>query len=301
MDAGSFVIALLTAAGAAAGPPALGALPDATAPTRCIAAPEEERFGSARPGTDVGLGTGQDTDTGSSALPEELVEELTDIITRAGVESATRQDTAAGSSALAEELAQELADVVAESDDPTSQRLAAALAAAGFEASATGRSRQETAASRSDDGGRADRSGRAGEDRLGDDRVGQDRVGQDRVGGDDQLDRGRRDDDQSRRTGDDRLEDNRLDDNRLDDNRLDQDADQQGCGARGRQQDAETGADNEDRASTAGGGRSSALDDVLSSQAAERERPGSDRSGSAAGRGGSGIAEALERGERAAG
>ncbi|TWF75938.1 hypothetical protein FHX44_111825 [Pseudonocardia hierapolitana] len=309
MDAGSFVIALLTAAGAAAGPAPLGALQDTTAPAaRCIAAPDEERLGSARP--DAGLSSQPGTGTGSSALPDELVEELADIITRASLDSATRQDSATRedsvtrqdsatvSSALAEELAQELADVVAESDDPTSRRLAAALAAAGFEASAAVGSRQETAASRSDDNGLDDRSGRADQgrlddrtgqadqDRLGDDRLEDSRLDQDRADSDDGLDRGRRDDARNQPGSDDRLADDRLgQDEQLD------------CDGGAQQQDAAA----EDRESTAGGAnRSGDLEDVLSSQAGERERAGSERSGTPAGRGGSGIADALERGERTA-
>jgi hypothetical protein len=300
MDAGSFVIALLTAAGAAAGPAPLGALQDTAAPAaRCIAAPDEERLGSARPDADTGLSSRPDPGTGSSGLPDELVEELADIITRASLDSATRQDSAnrqdsagrqdsaTASSALAEELAQELADVVAESDDPTSRRLAAALAAAGFEASATAGSRQETAASRSDDNGLDDRSGRADQDRLGEDRVDDSRLDQDRVNGDDGLDRGRQDNGQNQRNSDDRLADDQL----ARDDQLD-------CDGRAQQQDATA----DDREPTGGGAdRSSDLEDVLSSQAADRERAGSERSDSSAGRGGSGIADALERGERTAG
>src|SRR5688500_6111345 len=104
MDAGSFVIALLTAAGAAAGPAALGAPPDASAPAaRCIAAPEEERSD-----TDVGLGGQRDTGSGSSGLPDELIDDLADVVagngTGGGTGSGTgsRQDTSTGSSALAE-------------------------------------------------------------------------------------------------------------------------------------------------------------------------------------------------------
>ena len=176
MDAGSLVIALLTAAGAAAGPAALGGLPDATASTsRCIAAPDEERSGSAR----------------SDA--EALAQRRTDVGLDAERDSGrdTGQDTGAnpgtGSAALAEELALELADVVAGSDDPTSRRLAAALAAAGFEPSAdqaAGSRQQDTAASRSGESEQAgrldDRSGRQN-DQLGDDRLRDDQLRDDRL------------------------------------------------------------------------------------------------------------------------
>ncbi|MHA6621482.1 hypothetical protein [Pseudonocardia sp. DLS-67] len=233
MDAGSFVIALLTAAGAAAGPAALGTPPEATAATtRCIAAPGEERSGTAdmgrqRAGTDVGLDSGRDPSTSSSAL--------------------------------AEELAQELADVVAESDDATSRRLAAALAAAGFEAGATGSGRQTTAA-RTDGG-------------MLDDRVGDDRLDRNRTGAEDRLDR--------ERGGADRLDRN-------------QDEDGPGCADRGRQQAADV---EDERSGASGANRSSDLEDVLSSRDSTR----SSRSSAPVERGGSGIASALERGERTAG
>lgn len=233
MDAGSFVIAVLTAAGAAAGPATLpaAALPEVTAATaRCIAAPGEGRsaaedLGRQRADTDVGLDSGRDTSTSSSAL--------------------------------AEELAQELADVVAESDDPTSRRLAAALAAAGFEASVTGSGRQTTAA-RTDGGMLDDRSGRSGQDRLGDDEL-----DRNRMGAADRLDRN-------------------------------QDEDAPGCADRGRQRAADL---EDDGATASGANRSSDLEDVLSSQGSAR----SGRSGAPVERGGSGIAAALERGERTAG
>jgi hypothetical protein len=242
MDAGSFVIALLTAAGAAAGPAALGTLPDATAPTaRCIAAPGEERssaedLGRQRADTDVGLDTGR--------------------------------ATGASSSALAEELAQELADVVAESDDPTSRRLAAALAAAGFEASVTAGSGQQTAASRSGDGMLDDRSDRSGQEPLG-----EDRLDRNRMDTDDRIDRNQR--------GADRLD-------------RSQDADVLDCADRGRQQ----ATDVEDEEPPAGRANPpSDLEDVLSS----RDPARSGRSAAPVERGGSGIAAALERGERATG
>ncbi|TQM38216.1 hypothetical protein [Pseudonocardia cypriaca] len=238
MDAGSIVIALLTAAGAAAGPAALGALPDATAPVaRCIAAPDEERSGSAR--SDAGVSAEQRA--GSNA----------------GLEA---RDRTSASSALAEELAQELADVVAESDDATSRRLAAALAAAGFEASAG--SSQETAASRSDDSG---------------------------------LDS---------RLDDSRLDDSRLDDSRLDDSALDRTRLDDRLGERdgrlGRSQgDDDLACDGRGADQDTGANRSSDLEDVLS-RSSERERTGSDRSSSPVEREDSGIAAALERGERTA-
>ena len=193
MDAGSIVIALLTAAGAAAGPAALGALPDATAPVaRCIAAPDEERSGSTRSDAGVSAGQRADSDVGLDA-----------------------RDRASASSALAEELAQELADVVAESDDATSRRLAAALAAAGFEASAG--SRQETAASRSDDSDSRLDDSRLEDSRLEDsaldrtrldDRLGErdGRSGDDRNSGQNAQDDGRQNDDRlGRSQGDDVL------------------------------------------------------------------------------------------------
>lgn len=258
MDAGTFVIALLTAAGAAAGPAALGTLPDATSPTaspvaRCVAAPDERSRGTSdRQRTD--------TDVGS------------------------RQDTGATSSALAQELAQELADVVAESDDATSRRLAAALAAAGFEASAG----QETAASRTEE---PDRENRLDDEQLQDDQVG----GNDRA---DRLD-------------DSRLEDDRLEDSRLDDDRLGRNEADEQLGCDGRAADpgdaSEGGATG--RGDDARSERSGDLEDVLSSlgeERAARERDGgsagrSNRADAAAERGGAGIADALERGDRAAG
>ncbi|GAA5118339.1 hypothetical protein [Pseudonocardia adelaidensis] len=234
MDAGSFVIALLTAAGTAAGPAPLGALPDVTASAaRCIAAPGEDRSGAQAParlraGSDAGLDRGQ--------------------------------DGAAASSALAEELAQELADVVAESDDPTSRRLAAALAAAGFEASVTAGSGQQAAAARTDD-------------RMRDDRMRADALDRNRMGTDDRLDRSRAED----------VPD---------------------CADRGRQQDAgieddglEDGSLEDGRGAASGANRSSDLDDVLSSSGSAR----SGRPSAPVERGGSGIAAALERGERTAG
>jgi hypothetical protein len=253
MDAGSFVIALLTAAGAAAGPAALGTLPDATAPTaRCIAAPGEERSGAdelaeRRADTDVGRDTGQQ-DAGTTSAP------------------------------LAEELAQELADVVADSDDPTSRRLAAALAAAGFEATATAGSSQQTAASRADDGMLDDRSSGSdreplGDDRMGDGRLGDDELDRNRMGTDDQVDRDQR--------GADRLDRN-------------QDEDVLDCADRGRQRP--TGVEDEEPAAS-DANRSSDLEDVLSSRGSAR----SSRSSAPVERGGSGIAAALERGERTAG
>jgi hypothetical protein len=267
MDAGSFVIALLTAAGAAAGPAALGAPPDDTAATaRCIAAPEEELSGSARSGDDVGQRSRPDADTGSPALTREQLEEIIDIF---GPESDrdTGQESRTGSAALAEELAQELADIVAESDDPTSQRLAAALADAGFEPSATGGSRQETAASRSDDEGRGDRSSRSDE-RGGDQR------GDQRGSLDDQL--GQRDEQADDRRGDNRQRDDRS----------------------GRNQDDASACD--EQVADTGANRSSDLEDVLARRS-DRDQGDSDRSGSRAERDAdSGIAAALERGERTA-
>jgi hypothetical protein len=248
MDAGSIVIALLTAAGAAAGPAALGALPDATAPVaRCIAAPDEERSGSARPDAGVAADQRAGSDVGLDA-----------------------RDRASTSSALAEELAQELADVVAESDDATSRRLAAALAAAGFEASAG--SRQETAASRSDDSGLGSRLDDSRLDerdgRLGDDRN-SDQNAQDQRGGNDaDLDRRGRDQQDGGQQNDDRLGRSQGDDDLA-------------CDGRGADQD--TGAN-----------RPSDLEDVLS-RSSDRERAGSPVE-----RDDSGIAAALERGERTA-
>jgi hypothetical protein len=270
MDAGTFVIALLTAAGAAAGPAALGTLPDATSPTaspvaRCVAAPDERSRGTSdRQRTD--------TDVGS------------------------RQDTGASSSALAQELAQELADVVAESDDATSRRLAAALAAAGFEASAG----QETAASRTEEPDRENLD----DEQLQDDRIG----GNDRA---DRLDDNRLDDNRLEdRTGrdqrDDELDDSRFEDSRLDDSRLEDDrlggneADERlGCDGRAADPDDASGGEATGRGDDARSERSSDLEDVLSSLG--EERAARERDGGSAGRGGAGIADALERGDRAAG
>jgi hypothetical protein len=281
MDAGSFVIALLTAAGAAAGPAALGAPPDASAPAaRCIAAPEGERSD-----TDVGLGGQRDTGGGSSGLPDELIDDLADAVVGTGsgrgadTGSDSRQGTSTGSSALAEELAQELADIVAESDDPTSQRLAAALAAAGFEANATGGSGQEAAASRSDDG-LDDRSNRA--DERGDNQRGGNQQGGNQRGSDqrDRLDEqlGQRDD----QVGNDRQRDDQQRDDRL-----------------GRSQDDTSACAEQAAERDTGATRSSDLEDVLSRRS-DRDQGDPDRSGSRAERDDSGIAAALERGERTA-
>lgn len=278
MDAGSFVIALLTAAGAAAGPAALGVPPDASASAaRCIAAPEEELSGSARSDTDVGAGSRSDTGDGSTALPPELIDDLADIVAGAGngrdAREDNRQDTGTGSSALAEELAQELADIVAESDDPTSQRLAAALADAGFEPSATGRSRQETTASRSGDDEPGDRSNRSGD--RGDDQRGTDERGSDQRELDEQL--GQRDDQVDDRRGgsqDDRVQEERS-------------------------QDGASACDEQAAEQDTGTNRSSDLEDVLSRRS-DRDDGDSDRSRSRAERDDSGIAAALERGERTA-
>jgi hypothetical protein len=250
MDAGSIVIALLTAAGAAAGPAALGALPDATAPVaRCIAAPDEERSGSARSDAGVSAEQRADSDVGLDA-----------------------GDRASASSALAEELAQELADVVAESDDATSRRLAAALAAAGFEASAG--SRQETAASRPGDSGLDSGLDDSGLDRTRLDDRNSDQNAQDqRSGNDSDLDRRGRDQQDDGQQNDDRLGRSQGDDALV-------------CDGRGADQD--TGAN-----------RSSDLEDVLS-RSSDGGRAGSDRSSSSAERDDSGIAAALERGERTA-
>lgn len=293
MDAGSFVIALLTAAGAAAGPAALGALPDTTAPAaRCIAPPEErtgsarsraDAFADRRADSDVGLDSRAETGTGSPELTQDQLEEITDIVVGTDSVRGTGQDTNTGSStftdAVAQELARTLADIVAESDDPTSQRIAAALAEAGFEPSGSG---QETAASRTDDTGLddtglGDRSSRADQrdrNRL-DDQLGNDQNEPDRQGGND-------------------LDDNQGSSGRQSDDRLGRDQDEDpACDGQAAEQN--NGTDN------SGADRSSALEDVLSSQADERERAGSERSDSPAGGGGSGIAEALERGERTAG
>jgi hypothetical protein len=244
MDAGSFVIALLTAAGAAAGPAPLDALPDATASAaRCVAAPRDDRSGAQEPAR-LRAGTGVGLDRG--------------------------QDGAVASSALAEELAQELADVVAESDDPTSRRLAAALSAAGFEASATAGAGQQAAAARTDD-------------RIGADRMRDDTLDRNRMGTDDRLDRSRAEDvsncagsgrQQDAGVEDDRGEANRGEDSRLRDDGLE-----------------------DDRGTASDTNRSSDLDDVLSSQGSAR----SGRPSAPVERGGSGIAAALERGERTAG
>jgi hypothetical protein len=290
MDAGSFVIALLTAAGAAAGPAALTAPPDTTGSTaRCIAAPDEERSGSGasarqRADTDVGLDSRQDTGTGSSALSEEFIADLADIV------AGTGRDTSAGSSALAEALAQELADIVAESDDPTSQQLAAALADAGFEP--TG-SRQETAASRSDDSRLDDgpsQSGQRDRNRL-DDQLGQ---GDDDRLSDDQL--GNNQDEQDQR-GDNNLDDERGGTGRQSDDRLDRSQDENlACDGQAAAQDSGT---NDRGPNDSGTTRSSDLEDVLS-RGSDRDRAGSDRSSSPVERDGSGIAAALERGEQTA-
>jgi resuscitation-promoting factor RpfB len=293
MDAGSFVIALLTAAGAAAGPVALTAPPDTTGSTaRCIAAPDEERSGSGasarqRADTDVGLDPRQDTGTGSSALSEEFIADLADIV------AGTGRDTSAGSSALAEALAQELADIAAESDDPTSQRLAAALADAGFEPSG---SRQETAASRSD-GSRLDdgpsQSGQRDRNRL-DDQLGQ--------GDDDRLSDDRLGNDQDEQRGDNDLDGERGGTGRQSDDRLDRSQDENlACDGQAAAQDSGTNDSGTNGSGTNDSGttRSSDLEDVLS-RGSDRDRAGSDRSSSPVERDGSGIAAALERGERTA-
>jgi hypothetical protein len=254
MDAGSFVIALLTAAGAAAGPAAIGALPDATASTaRCITAPDEERSGSARSDAEVLAQRRADSDVGRAD-----------------------RDTNTSSSALAEALAQELADVVADSDDPTFQRLADALAAAGFEPNAD--DRQETTASRSD-GDRRD------DTRLGDSRS-------DRTRLDDQLAErdGRDERDGSGRSGsvDDRRDRDQQSNSQRGDDRL------------GRNQDEERGCDGQGADQGTRANRSGDLEDVLSG-GSDRERGDSRRSSAPVERGGSGIADVLERGERTTG
>jgi len=306
MDAGSMVIALLTAAGAAAGPAALGGLPDATASTsRCIAAPDEERSGRARSDaealaqrrTDVGLDAERDggRDTGRD----------------------TGANTGTGSAALAEELALELADVVAGSDDPTSRRLAAALAAAGFEPSAgqaAGSRQQDTAASRSGEDEQAgrldDRSDRLN-DQLGDDQLRDDQLGGSRRD-DSELDRDRLDDRLADRNG---RAQGRLDDE-LGDDRLgngQDDADQVGDDRLGRDQGngqaaCDGRADDAGDAEASGANRSSDLDDVLASRgsdAGSREPADSTadrgRSNDPVELDGSDIASVLERGERVGG
>jgi hypothetical protein len=316
MDAGSFVIALLAAAGAAAGPAGLGALPDtAAAPAaRCIATPDGDESTGSR-------------DSGALDLPQRSDSARIDADTlaerRAGAGGRdTGRDTAgesrASTSALAEELARELAEVVAGSDDPTERLLAEALAAAGFEAdaeAAPGARERDSAASRSDDADRAgrldDRPGRLGDDpgdsrlddtRLDQDRLDDNRLDQDRLGDDElaenRLDQDRLDQD---RLDQDRLDQDRLDQDRLDGGRLDQDRgqDQLDCDGRAPERDAdgEEGSDLGDLLSSAGS------DDPSVEPAADRDRPVPAERGSGAPveRGGSDIASVLERGEGTAG
>jgi hypothetical protein len=310
MDAGTFVIALLTAAGAAAGTTqgAPGGLPEATAQAaRCIAGPDEDgRTGNGIRGSDEldlperSCGARSDSSSDARSDAEALAERRADADAGRGTSQETSedtsqnrgQDTGQDTAALAEELALELADVVAGSDDPTAQRLAAALAAAGFEVEP--RDQQQTTASRSGDTGQDP----PGDDQLQDDELGQDQLGDNQRGndqlGDDQLGKGQRDRNQS---GDNQGSNDQLDQNR-DEAGLDCDG---GTSEQGSDSDATGGSGSSDLADVLSSGDESSSAPVDS--AADRDEPGAQRDGSRAPveRGGTDIASVLERGERAAG